>query len=190
MSAARRASTRPCSYVPNDPETALKFAIRHIAVDRVQLVEGTIEPMRRSWADETLVDGIRNQIAPVVHRLGCISGAGDLDLPGSGNWYVPDLAVVREELTRDAGALLPEQTLLVVEVASESTAEADRTVKRRRYAEYRAPLYLLADRQQRACTLFSRPGDLGYTCTDGPLPFGTPISLPGPFTLELDTSEF
>ncbi|OMI40861.1 hypothetical protein SPAR_03721 [Streptomyces sparsogenes DSM 40356] len=85
---------------------------------------------------------------------------------------------------------MPDQTLLVVEVTSDSNGDTDRIVKRRRYAEYRAPLYLLVDRQERTCTLYSEPGDLGYTEVHGPHPFGTPIRLPEPFDLELDTSEF
>lgn len=126
----------------------------------------------------------------MLDRLGCIAGSGDLDLPGTSNWYVPDLAVVPKELTKGAGALVPDQTLLIVEVTSESNGDTDRIVKRKRYAEYGAPLYLLVDRQERSCTLYSVPGRLGYTDVKGPLPFGTPVPLPEPFDLELDTSEF
>lgn len=100
----------------------------------------------------------------------------------------PDIAVVPEALAKGGGALLPDQTLLVVEVTSESHAETDRVVKRRRYAEYRAPLYLLVDRIEGSVTLFSEPGDLGYTHVDGPHPFGTVLRLPDPFGLDLDTS--
>ncbi len=115
-------------------------------------------------------------------------GAGDLDLPGSSNWFVPDVAVVPAPLTRDGGALLPEQTLLVVEVTSEADGDTDRVVKPRRYAEYGAPLYLLVDRRYGTCTLFAEPGPSGYARTLGPLPFGTPVDLPEPFGLRLDTS--
>jgi Uma2 family endonuclease len=45
------------------------------------------------------------------------------------------VAVVPEEPAKDAGALLPDQTLLIVEVTSDSDADTDRTVKRRRYLE-------------------------------------------------------
>jgi hypothetical protein len=64
------------------------------------------------------------------------------------------------------------------------------TTASRRYAEYGAPLYLLVGRQERACTLFSEPGQLGCTKAAGPYAFGTPILLPEPFAVELDTSEF
>lgn len=86
-----------------------------------------------------------------------------------------------------AKALLPSQTLLVVEITSDSEADTDRVVKRRRYVEYGAPLYLLVDRQERACSLLSRPGELGYTLVEGPHPFGTPLRLPEPFDLQLET---
>ncbi|MCP9205704.1 Uma2 family endonuclease [Streptomyces sp. NEAU-Y11] len=178
------------SYAADDPETALKYAIQHIqGDDRVQIVEGVITPLSPSWGHEKAADKIRNQIASIVSKLGCVTGSGNLDLPGTSNWYVSDVAVVPEGLA-DAEALTPDQTLLVVENSSDSNEDIDRIVKRRRYAEYGAPLYLLVDRQQRACTLYSAPGNLGYTRTDGPLPFGTPLALPEPFDLELDTSEF
>ncbi len=116
-----------------------------------------------------------------------MAGAGNLDLPGSSNWYVPDLAVVPRDPAKGAGALLPHQTLLIVEITSESNGDTARIVKRRRYAEYRAPLYLLADRQEKCCTLFGEPGEIGYTRIEGPHPFGTPVRLPAPFDLSLDT---
>ncbi|WP_030834424.1 Uma2 family endonuclease [Streptomyces hygroscopicus] len=185
-----RPHSETASYVADDPETALKYAIQHIrGDDRVQIVEGVIEQLSPTWGHEKAADRIRNQIAPIVSKLGCLSGSGNLDLPGSSNWYVPDVAVVPEELA-EAEALVPDQTLLIVEVTSTSNGDTDRIVKRRRYAEYGAPLYLLVDRQQRTCTLFSVPGDFGYTRVNGPHPFGTPLPLPAPFDLELDTSEF
>ncbi|RSS83348.1 Uma2 family endonuclease [Streptomyces sp. WAC06614] len=121
--------------------------------------------------------------------MGCASGAGYLDLPGSPNWYVPDIAVVPREVAKGSKSLLPADTLLVVEVTSESNAETDRVVKRKRYAQYGAPLSLLIDRQESSVTLFSAPGQLGYDKVDGPHPFGTPVDLPAPFGLTLDTSD-
>jgi Uma2 family endonuclease len=177
-------------YSDVDPETALKYAVRHLSWGHAQVIEGVIEQVSRSWDHEVTIDRIRRQISERAWELGCVIGSGDLDLPGSCNWYVPDIAVADVELTRSGGALLPEQTLLVVEVTSESGGDTDRIVKRRRYAEYGAPLYLLVDRQERPCTLFSEPGELGYTKAAGPYPFGTPIPLPEPFAVELDTSEF
>ncbi|MEU9077967.1 Uma2 family endonuclease [Kitasatospora sp. NPDC048538] len=177
------------SRVPN-PEQALKYAIQHIAGDRVEIVEGVITPVSPSWAHESAIDLIREQIGPRMRELGLRAGSGNLDLPGTENFYVPDLAVVPAELAKSEGALLPDQTLLVVEVTSPSNADTDRTVKRRRYAQFGAPLYLLVDRQDRSCTLFSEPGTLGYTLASGPHPFGTRVRLPAPFELDLETGEF
>ncbi|MFI8989640.1 Uma2 family endonuclease [Streptomyces antimycoticus] len=189
MSAQPHSET--ASYVADDPEIALKYAIQHIrGDDRVQIVEGVIEQLSPTWDHENAADVIREQIGPVMRKLDCRAGSGNLDLPGSSNWYVPDLAVVPRELAKGGGALLPDQTFLVVEVTSDSNGDTDRIVKRRRYAEYGAPLHLLVDRQQRACTPSSRPGSLGYTKVEGPYPFDTPLALPEPFDLELDTSEF
>ncbi|MDT0456082.1 Uma2 family endonuclease [Streptomyces sp. DSM 41527] len=171
-----------------DPERALKYAIQHIKGERAQIVEGVIEPVSPTWDHEAAAETIRDQIRARARELDCVTGAGNLDLPGSSNWYVPAIAVVPAAAAKGAGALLPADTLLVVEVTSESNAETDRAVKRRRYAEYGAPLYLLVDRQQRSVTVYSEPGELGYTRADGPHPYGTTVRLPEPFGLELDTT--
>ncbi|MFF5241995.1 Uma2 family endonuclease [Streptomyces microflavus] len=171
-----------------DAERALKFAVQRIRGDRVQIIEGIIEPVSPTWDHERAAKLVRRQIEDRVDDLGCVEGSGNLDLPGSSNWYVPDIAVVPEDLARGGGALLPDQTLLIVEGTSESNAETDRVVKRRRYAEYGAPLYLLVDRMEGSLTLFSEPGRLGYTRVDGPHPFGTTVHLPAPFDIDLDTA--
>lgn len=181
-------STAPDYGTGIDPERALKYAIQHHSGDRTEIVEGVISSVTPSWDHENAADEIRDQIRLRVKELECVIGSGDLDLPGSPNWYIPDLAVVPKALAKGAGALVPDQALLVVEVTSESNAETDRVVKRKRYAEYGAPLYLLVDRQEQAVTLFCEPGRLGYTRVDGPHPFGTPVRLPEPFGIELDTS--
>ncbi|NXY99858.1 Uma2 family endonuclease [Streptomyces sp. BR123] len=170
-----------------NPELALKYAIQHVSGDRTELVEGVISIVTPAWDHERAAKIVRRQIEARVDELGCVEGSGNLDLPGSSNWYVPDIAVVPDALARDGAALLPDQTLLIVEVTSKSNAETDRVVKRRRYAEYGAPLYLLVDRVEKTVTVFSGPGRLGYTEVDGPHSFGTPVRLPEPFGLELDT---
>ncbi|MFD9215618.1 Uma2 family endonuclease [Streptomyces sp. NPDC059544] len=183
-------SAVPADYSQGiDPERALKYAVQHIRGDRAQIIEGIIEQVSPAWDHEAATEAIRDQIKPRARELGCMTGSGNLDLPGSPNWYVPDLAVVPLDAAKGGGALLPDQTLLVVEVTSESNAETDRVVKRRRYAEYGAPLYLLVDRMERSVTLCAEPGRLGYTRVDGPHPFGTPLHLPAPFDLDLRTED-
>ncbi|MGK4579277.1 Uma2 family endonuclease [Kitasatospora sp. HPMI-4] len=161
-----------------------------MAGDRAEIIEGVITLVSPSWAHENATDLIRERIGPRMRELGLRAGSGNLDLPGSENWYIPDLAVVPAELARTEGALLPDRTVLVVEVTSPSDSDTDRTVKRRRYAQYGAPLYLLVDRQESSCTLFSQPARLGYTRVEGPHPFGVPVRLPEPFDLVLDTGDF
>lgn len=173
----------------SDPERALKYAVQHVSGDRAEIVEGVITPRSPSWAHESAAEVVRRQLGPRLEQLDLVSGSGDLDLPGSENWYVPDLAVVPADLAAKAeGALLPDQTLLIVEISSPSHADTDRVVKRRRYGQYGAPLYLLVDRQNRACTLYSEPTRLGYAAESGPHPFGAPVHLPAPFDLDLDTT--
>ncbi|MGV9612048.1 Uma2 family endonuclease [Nocardia xishanensis] len=77
-------------------------------------------------------------------------------------------------------------------MTSDSNADTDRIIKRKRkrYAQYGAPLYLLVDRQRKECTLFSDPHDLGYGEVHGPYSFGTAVALPAPFDLSLDTAGF
>ncbi|MBT2446281.1 Uma2 family endonuclease [Streptomyces sp. ISL-43] len=171
-----------------DPEHALKYAIQRWHGDRSEIVEGILTQLTPSWDHERAAKLVRRQIEGRVDELGCVEGSGNLDLPGSANWYVPDIAVVPEDLAQGGSSLLPDQTLLIVEVTSKSNAETDRVVKRKRYAEYGAPLYLLVDRLEKTVTLFGGPGRLGYTDVDGPHPFGTPVHLPAPFDLDLDTS--
>ncbi|MFE3763024.1 Uma2 family endonuclease [Streptomyces sp. NPDC059104] len=170
-----------------DPERALKFAVRRVRGQRAELIEGVIGDTFHCWNHEHVRHSLRTQLSATVEALDCITGSGDLDLPGSSNWYVPDLAVAPKELAKGGGSLVPDQTLLIVEITSESGAETDRVVKRRRYAEYGAPLYLLVDRLDKTVTLFSGPGRLGYAGVDGPHAFGTPVRLPEPFGIELDT---
>ncbi|MER5636515.1 Uma2 family endonuclease [Kitasatospora sp. NPDC002227] len=173
-----------------DGEAALKYAVQHVDHPRAEVVEGRITLGAPSWDHERIAARIRRQLDQRVDELHCLTGSGNLDLPGSPNWYLPDLAVIPETLALGAAALTPDQTLLIVEVTSESNCDTDRVTKRRRYAQYGAPLYLLADRQRKECTLFSEPHDLGYASVDGPHPFGTPIRLPEPFGLTLETTGF
>jgi hypothetical protein len=176
-------STTPGHDV-EDRERALKYAVQRVRGDRAQIVEGVVEPASTAWADAAALESLGDRIRPRARALGCVTGSGNLDLPGSPNWFVPGLAVVPAARAKGATALLPSDTLLVVEIA-DGLAER----KRKRYAEYHAPLYLVVDRQEKSVTLYSEPGRLGYTRVDGPHPFGARIRLPEPFGLDLDTSD-
>lgn len=76
-------SSQPHSYAADDPETALKYAIQPIpAIDRVQIVEGVIDPLSPTWGHERAAGKIRDQIALTVAKLGCVSGSGNLKSSG------------------------------------------------------------------------------------------------------------
>jgi Uma2 family endonuclease len=181
---------QPIAYDNVDHEAALKYAVQHVKDHRAEVIEGEIVFVAPTWDHEMVVNLIRNQLSRRVRELRCLMGSGNLDLPGSSNWYVPDLAVVPADLAKGAGALHPDQTLLIVEVTSYSDADTDRATKRKRYAQYHAPLYLLVDRQMREWTLCADPHDSEFGSTVGPHPFGSPIALPDPFGLTVETSDF
>lgn len=97
-----------CDYSDVDPETALKYAVRHVGWGHAQVIEGVIAQASRGWDHEATVDRIRQQICERVRELGQVMGSGDLDLPGSCNWYVPDIAVVGARSWREvAGPCIP-----------------------------------------------------------------------------------
>jgi len=77
---------------------------------------------------------------------------------------------------------------LVLEVTS-TKPRADREAKRHAYARGGIPFYLLVDRQESSITLFSDPGQDDYRqhCT---VAFGKPLTLPAPFSFDLDTADF
>ncbi|MGW7245261.1 hypothetical protein [Streptomyces decoyicus] len=77
---------------------------------------------------------IRDQIRERARELDCVTGSGNLDLPGSSNWCVPDIALVPTAVAKGAGPLLAADALRVVEVTSESNVDTGRVVKRRRQA--------------------------------------------------------
>ncbi|MFE2722116.1 Uma2 family endonuclease [Kitasatospora sp. NPDC059327] len=91
---------------------------------------------------------------------------------------------------RSEGAPLPDRAVLVVEVTSPSNGDTGRTAKRRRYSQFGPPVHLLVDRRESTCALFFRPGRLGCTRVEGPHPLGTPLRLPAPLGLVLDTTGF
>ncbi|MFI1191037.1 Uma2 family endonuclease [Streptomyces californicus] len=115
-----------------------------------------------------------------------------------GKLYVPDLVVMPTELIAaadpetndpmDAG-----EALLVVEITSPGNAGEDRAKKHRAHARAGVPMYLLIDRfdtRGPTATLFTGPnGDGTYQHTDA-VPFGTSLTLPPPFDIELLTGEF
>lgn len=77
---------------------------------------------------------------------------------------------------------------MVIEVTG-TKPETDRETKPRCYARGGIPLYFLVDREASAITLFSDPQKNEYheRCTR---PLGKILSLPAPFSFDLDTADF
>lgn len=59
--------------------------MQRIRGDRVQIIEGIIEPVSPTWDHERAARVVRRQIEERVDALGCVEGSGNLDLPGSSN---------------------------------------------------------------------------------------------------------
>lgn len=100
---------RDREYLPVDREASLKFAVQRINESgvRAQLIEGEFEIMAPTWDHENAVDMIRDGLAQRARELKCVKGSGNLDLPGTENWYLPDIAIIpatpaRTDRTRSA----------------------------------------------------------------------------------------
>ncbi|MET9916000.1 hypothetical protein ABZZ04_02820 [Streptomyces sp. NPDC006435] len=67
-----------------DSERAPKFAVQRIRGDRVQVIEGIIEPVTPTRDHERAARVVRRQIEDRVDELGCAEGSGNLDLDTGG----------------------------------------------------------------------------------------------------------
>ncbi|GHF57642.1 hypothetical protein GCM10010218_43810 [Streptomyces mashuensis] len=84
----------------------------------------------------------------------------------------------------------PDGVLMVVEVTSydADTNQRDRVDKRDGYAAAEIPVYLLVDRDQCSVTVHSEPEEGRYRSIVT-RPYGTPVELPGPVGITLETEE-
>ncbi|CAM3987491.1 Uma2 family endonuclease [Nocardiopsis rhodophaea] len=143
-----------------------------------------------------------NFIAHLLHRTLTKAAPDDLGvfqtlgvgIPALGEVYIPDLVVIPEDAVEgDPSNPHPaEDALLVVEIVSKSSAEADRRKKLRGYAHAPVPLYLLIDswaEEGAASFLYETPKDGAYLKRTT-VRFGDPLYLPEPFDLEVDTKRF
>ncbi|WP_329564748.1 Uma2 family endonuclease [Kitasatospora sp. NBC_01266] len=140
----------------------------------------TTSPVKRHELAVLRIARQLNEQLPGTHP-GHVAHAGtDLEDPGLGRLRRPDLMVFPEEvLEGDEPALLPQDTLLVVEVVSKSNPENDYEDKVRDYAAMGIPYYLLVDPRTGTGVVHSKPG---YT-SQAPFAFGEEIHV-GPWTLD------
>ncbi|MFD0856298.1 Uma2 family endonuclease [Actinomadura adrarensis] len=96
-----------------------------------------------------------------------------------------------QALFRGADSWMPPPGVAMVFEVTSSRPERDREAKRRCYARAGIPLYLLADREVEAVTLFSGPdaSTADYRAAVR-VPFGKPVELPDPFGFALETARF
>ncbi|KAF2780442.1 Uma2 domain containing protein [Streptomyces sp. OM5714] len=163
---------------------------------RAELIEGEIVVTPPPDGDHEDYIGL---IVSQVHRRSVtdmqFSGNKGLKLKNAdglpADHVIPDgtFAPAGSRLYRGAEPWMPcDGVSLVLEVTS-SKPKADRETKRHAYARGDIPFYLLVDRQESSITLFSDPGHDDYRqhCT---VTFGKPLTLPAPFSFDLDTSDF
>jgi Uma2 family endonuclease len=140
----------------------------------------TVSPVLRH---ELAVNRIARQLnaqLPDTHPGYVAYGGPDLEDSGLGCRRNPDLMVFLEEaLEGEEPALFPRETLLVVEIVSQSNPENDYHGKVRDYAAMVIPHYLLVDPRDGTGIVHSGPG---YTEREK-FTFGDEITV-GPWTID------
>ncbi|WP_432096204.1 Uma2 family endonuclease [Streptomyces sp. bgisy100] len=163
---------------------------------RAELIEGEIVVTPPpGGAHESIISRIIRQVARASAVEMDMSGNKGLQVPRGGpcprNHVIPDLTLADASLALfdDAGSWMEcDGVAMVVEVTS-ANPDRDRRAKRHCYARGGIPLYLLADREAAAVTLFSDPqgDDYRQLCT---VPYGKEVALPEPFSFVLRTADF
>ncbi|MBO0803087.1 MAG: Uma2 family endonuclease [Nocardiopsaceae bacterium] len=161
---------------------------------RTELLEGRIvvSPVAVYWHSQVTL-WLYEQFREACQANGWgQSLASDLVLPPTRDIVEPDHLIISDPAKfSDLRSDVPvEQALLVSEVVSPSSVRDDREVKPARYAKAKIPFYLLIDRltEPSAITLFSEPGDSGYTKSDTAHvgPRGRRLIVPAPVEVTLD----
>ncbi|MDI2127013.1 Uma2 family endonuclease [Yinghuangia seranimata] len=149
----------------------------------VGLHGGLLRRLTRLFLEERLPSGTEATTYPLTVWLP--------ETPDGKEGYIPDLAVIDEDVMWDADhwKFTADVIHLVVEVVSSSSKQEDRIHKPCGYASGPVPLYLLIDPVAGETTLFSDPKDGEYR-TRHTAPFGGKIPFPEPFDAVLDTSIF
>ncbi|MEU1119406.1 MULTISPECIES: Uma2 family endonuclease [unclassified Streptomyces] len=161
---------------------------------KVEIIEGviTVSPSPSNNHNE-IAELIHRQLGAIPFELG-IYHEQSLLVPSREGAYIPDLVVApRREVVGKGEQNIPAAAAeLVLEVTSQSNAGHDRIGKAAGYAAGGVPLYLLADRWAPGgptVTLYGQPQNRVYRVLSA-CKFGEPITLPEPFSLEIDTSAF
>lgn len=162
---------------------------------RAELIEGEIVVTPPPDGDhEDYIGLIVDQVSRKAATRMQFSGHKGLTIPSEkrpNHRVIPDgtWAPMDRRLFRGADSWMPSEGVAMVAEVTSTRPQADREAKRRCYAQGGIPLYLLVDRGKGSVTLFSDPKGADYrdVLTH---PFGKPVTLPEPFSFDLDTSEF
>jgi Uma2 family endonuclease len=115
-------------------------------------------------------------------------GEVTIDLPATRERIEPDLLICPVNESTDREWLIPaSEAVLVAEVVSPSSRYDDYETKRKACALSGVPLYLVIDPDTPSLTLFTQPGDGGYSQAT-PIPAGGRLALPAPIEITLDTT--
>jgi Uma2 family endonuclease len=164
---------------------------------RAELIEGqfslTPPPVPEH---ERIITGFTKQLArhDADDDLTYWTGGTGLRI-GDGTGLKPDIIVTDDDAFCDSDAEYTpvdgEPIHLVIEVTSSSTRGKDHREKMRAYATARIPHYLIIDRQERICRLYSlAEGADSYGPPQAKADFGQALPLPAPLNFSLDTSRF
>ncbi|CAL9474976.1 Uma2 family endonuclease [Streptomyces sp. NPDC048306] len=161
---------------------------------KVEIIEGIITVSPAPGLPHNVIAArIHRRLLSVIPEDWEIFQTLAIAVPSRLGMLMPDLVVAplpeRTESGTHMSAALAE---LVVEVTSKSNARHDRISKPAAYATAGIPLYLLVDRWAPGgptATLYGEPkGDVYRVLSAAK--FGDPLTLPAPFDLTIDTSEF
>jgi Uma2 family endonuclease len=153
-------------------------------IGAIEIADGQIvmmmSPVRRHELAVFRIARQLNAQLPDTHPGYIAHGGTDLEDSGLGRLRRPDLMIIPEEaLETDEAAILPHETLLVVEIVSKSNPDNDYHDKVHDYATMGIPHYLLVDPRDGTGIVHSQPG---YTEREK-FTFGDEITV-GPWTID------
>ncbi|MFJ4202493.1 Uma2 family endonuclease [Streptomyces sviceus] len=161
---------------------------------KVEIIEGiiTVSPAPAP-RHNVIAERIQRRLYSVIPDDWGVFQTQAIAVPSRLGMFIPDILVAPIEECTDAETYLPAAVAeLVVEVTSGKNARHDRVSKPAAYASAGLPLYLLVDRwapEGPTATLYGEPQEDVYR----PLAvakFGELLTIPAPFDLVIDTSEF
>ncbi|MEV8390803.1 MULTISPECIES: Uma2 family endonuclease [unclassified Streptomyces] len=161
---------------------------------KVEIIEGiiTVSPSP-SWDHNSTAYSLLLLLAAVIPADWKVFQTQEAAVPGRMGLYIPDLMVAAQEDRPAPGDLFhASRAKLVVEVTSRSNANHDRVAKLHGYAQAGVPLYLLLDAWHSGrptATLYGEPEGGTYRMLQS-VEYGGKVTLPPPFDLTIDTTEF